>query len=351
MDLNLLAQLYSGGGVQGGIATGAGAAGIASSTPGAILDGLLTALLTFLIPVSILVITIAGFYLILGLGNDESRTKARKIVVNTIIGIVLIGLATVIVNIAIGLYQGSPDTSGLLSLIQAALDFILSFVVILAVFVITIAGFYLILGLGNDESRTKARKIILYTIIGIVIISLAEAIVDFALGTSSSGLGDATFLYDIIQSALDVIISYVALIAVATIVIAGFYLLLGLGSDESKTTARKIIIYTITGIIIIGLASAIVGFAISLIADGVIDGGGDPEGIRDAIEMLLITALSYVSLIAVATIVIAGFYLLLGRGSDESKTTARNIIFYTIIAIILMLLSAAIITTVTEAVS
>jgi len=302
------------------------------------IDYVLNLMLGFVFILSVVVITIAGFYLILGMGEDESRTKARKIILYTVAGIIIMGLANGIVNLAIGIVLGGADTSFLTGAIQYVLTVLLGFVFIISVVVVTIAGFYLILGLGSDESRTKARKIILYCIVGIIIIGAANGIVNFALGIVN-GTGDGGFLYNAIEYILSVIVSYTAILAVATIVIAGFYLILGLGSDESRTTARKIITYTIAGIIIIGLAYAIVNFAGGIVGDNY----GDTGPIREAIRRILYIALSYVALLAVATIVIAGFYLILGLGSDESRTTARKIILYTIAGVIIMGLSVAIV--------
>ncbi|MFH0770330.1 MAG: TrbC/VirB2 family protein [Candidatus Peregrinibacteria bacterium] len=67
-----------------------------------------------------------------------------------------------------------------------------------------------------------------------------------------------------VENMLLTILSYVALAAVVVIVIAGIMLVVGLGSDESKDKAKKIILYAIVGMILILLATAIVELVISL---------------------------------------------------------------------------------------
>lgn len=59
---------------------------------------------------------------------------------------------------------------------------ILTYVGIIAVVMIVIAGIILVVNGGNENSRDRARKIIVYTIIGIIVILLASAIVRFVLG-------------------------------------------------------------------------------------------------------------------------------------------------------------------------
>jgi len=60
---------------------------------------------------------------------------------------------------------------------------VLTYMGIAAVIVIVIAGIYLIVGGGSDESRQKAIKIVLYTVIGLLVILLASAFVHFIVDT------------------------------------------------------------------------------------------------------------------------------------------------------------------------
>jgi len=59
---------------------------------------------------------------------------------------------------------------------------VLSFVSLIAVVVIIIAGIWLIVGLGDDSAKEKAKKIVIYTIVGLLLILAARAIVIFVLG-------------------------------------------------------------------------------------------------------------------------------------------------------------------------
>ncbi|MDD5470123.1 MAG: hypothetical protein PHO92_04995 [Candidatus Peribacteraceae bacterium] len=63
--------------------------------------------------------------------------------------------------------------------IWAIVESVLSYMGLAAVIVIVIAGIYLIVGGGSDESRQKAIKIVLYTAIGLIVILLASAFVHF----------------------------------------------------------------------------------------------------------------------------------------------------------------------------
>jgi type IV secretory pathway VirB2 component (pilin) len=204
---------------------------------------------------------------------------------------------------------------------------------------IIIAGFYLILGLGNDNARGTAKNIILYTGIGLIIINLSVAIRDFlgGIATGSSAFGGSTGLNVVVNAIINVFTSYVGLLAVAVIIIAGFYLILGLGNDSSKETAKKIVLYTAIGIVLILLANVIVAFFQGLPT------GTNTSGIYDVILTILKTVLSFVGLIAVVVIVIAGIMLLVSGGEEGRKDTAKKIIMYAIIGLIVIILASAIV--------
>ena len=56
---------------------------------------------------------------------------------------------------------------------------VLTFMGFIAVLMIVIAGIYLIIGGADEQQRDKAKKIVLYTVIGLLIILLAGAMVQF----------------------------------------------------------------------------------------------------------------------------------------------------------------------------
>jgi len=67
-----------------------------------------------------------------------------------------------------------------------------------------------------------------------------------------------------IANIVNKVLTYVALLAVIMIIIAGLYLILSLGNDSAKETAKKIVLYVAIGLILILIAKALVMFFISL---------------------------------------------------------------------------------------
>lgn len=63
--------------------------------------------------------------------------------------------------------------------ISGALTFLISFLTLIAVVAIVVAGFVFIMGFGTEGSITRGKKIIIYTIVGILVVLLASVIVKF----------------------------------------------------------------------------------------------------------------------------------------------------------------------------
>lgn len=63
------------------------------------------------------------------------------------------------------------------------LQFVLSFLALLAIIFIIVAGIRLIVSQGEEEQKDKAKKTILYVIIGLLVILFAKVIVSFFVDT------------------------------------------------------------------------------------------------------------------------------------------------------------------------
>lgn len=74
---------------------------------------------------------------------------------------------------------GVSTDINVVDLIVRIIEFLLNFVLILAVLAIIVAGFYLILSNGDEGQKDKAKTIVLYVVIGLLLILLARVIVLF----------------------------------------------------------------------------------------------------------------------------------------------------------------------------
>ena len=71
--------------------------------------------------------------------------------------------------------------------VVGVINFLLGFLGLLAVILVIYAGFLYVTDAGGDENIGKAKNIILYAIIGLVIIFASYAIVNFAFDVGTAG--------------------------------------------------------------------------------------------------------------------------------------------------------------------
>ena len=73
-----------------------------------------------------------------------------------------------------GLSQEDPRSLG-----ERVLQIVISFVALLAIIALVIAGIILIGGMGSDQTRERAKKIIMFTLIALLILLFARLIVGY----------------------------------------------------------------------------------------------------------------------------------------------------------------------------
>ncbi len=272
---------------------------------------------------ALLVIVVAGFVLILSFGNEDRKEQAKRMIIYAIVGLVILFFAQVIVTF----FANGGDDS-LAGTIYSIIDTLIFYSTIAALLVIVVAGFVLILSFGNEDRKEQAKRMILYAIIGLLVLFFAQLIVDFFSG------GGLTYnISGDVQGIIDTIVSYATLAGVFVIVVAGFWLILGFGSEDAKERAKRMIIYVIVGLLVIYFAQYIVEFFFT----------AGTTANRSPIEQLLITITNYLALAAIITIVVAGIILILSFGNEDRKEQAKRIIYYTLAGLFIVLMARVIV--------
>lgn len=83
--------------------------------------------------------------------------------------------------------------------------------------------------------------------------------VDAGLGAAEGVVGvSSDDPRQVIIRVLEAVLNYAALFAVIMIIAAGFYMVLSFGSDDKKEKAKKIVYYTVIGLIVILFSRIIV---------------------------------------------------------------------------------------------
>ncbi|TSC79047.1 MAG: Uncharacterized protein G01um101425_893 [Candidatus Peregrinibacteria bacterium Gr01-1014_25] len=322
---------FTGGGILEGLGYASGIIGLLRGHPAFIAEAVITRLLVFLALIATIVITIAGLYLILGMGDETSRDRAKKIILYTAIGIFVVVFARLIVNIIF--YLAGVENTNAGAVVEGVMRRVLVFVGILAVIAIVVAGLYLVLGFGDESARDKAKRIIFDVAIGIFIIVFAYLIVDFIFYLT--GIGNGPYR-ETVQGVINRILVFLAIMALVAVIVAGLYLILGFGEESARDRAKRIIIDLIIGIFLIVFAAVIVDFIFYLAGIG-------SSNLAEHIEAIINRILAYLILLGIIAIIVAGFYLILSLGDEASKDRAKRIIIYTIIGILLVVLAREIV--------
>ncbi|MAE68230.1 MAG: hypothetical protein QF793_03460 [Candidatus Peribacteraceae bacterium] len=182
------AQFYGGPGIVGGITHAEAIGGVTGQEIRQIVLSLLLAVLLFMGLAAVVVIVIAGIWLVVSVGDEQAKEKAKKIILYALVGLIIIALAAGIVTLIInatgggGIFGpvptlGNADGTDIRATVRRILRTVLGFMALIAVIVIVIAGISMVISLGNEQAKDRAKRIILYTIIGLFIILLARALV------------------------------------------------------------------------------------------------------------------------------------------------------------------------------
>lgn len=139
-----------------------------------------TGLIRIFIPsIAILYFIIAAYRLLISRGDSEQLNKAKTQITWAIIGIIVAGLAEIIVFRVLFPAQGSriPDANEFAKLIVTMTNFISGFISTIAVIMIIYAGYLYVTSLGGDNLE-KAKKILIGAVVGLLISMAAFALVN-----------------------------------------------------------------------------------------------------------------------------------------------------------------------------
>lgn len=137
-------------------------------------------------PVAVLMTLVVGFLYLTSQGDPKKITSANTILLFTVLGISVVLLSTGIVSLASGIFGGSLESascgaSATTNIITEAIVNLINwmawFIAIISVAVGLYAAFLYLTAVGNAEQVTKANKVLIFSIIGIVISILAFSII------------------------------------------------------------------------------------------------------------------------------------------------------------------------------
>lgn len=157
---------------------------LAFDTVDALLTSILTALQGIIVTISVIFIIIGAVLYILSAGNDKQMEMGKKAIVAAMIGLAIGVAAPAILKEIYTIVGGTGDlpenVQSAPTIAQIALNtlsFLLGVVGVLSVIMIVVGGMMYLFAAGDEDRIDKGKKIVTYSIIGILVALAAMVIV------------------------------------------------------------------------------------------------------------------------------------------------------------------------------
>lgn len=219
----------------------------------------------------------------------------------------------------------------------------------IAMIIIVIAAIKLI-STTNEEDAGKAKKTLIYAIMGMILVQLADIIVRKMF---FGELGDAfesiavTKIYGEqsvaqVRGVLGMVEAFLGIVAVLIIIIRGFTVMTSGGSEEEIGKAKKHLMYAVAGLVVIMLSEVVIR--------GVIfPENGQELPNTEVAKYIIVKSVNYVigfiSIIAFVSLFYAGYLYVTSAGNEETTAKVKKIFTSAVIAIVLALGAFALVNT------
>jgi|GEM_PF-555741 hypothetical protein len=223
-----------------------------------------TFFLQSIIPAAAVLMVLYGAYLFMTAGgNPQSITSGRKVITYAVVGYLLAVSANFVLDLVYSFdIPGTVTTTGdvstfITSLVSDFLKPVLNGIAILGF--LYGASIFMTAG-DNAQEVGRARKIIIYSAVGMGIAMLSDIIINyfavsFAPPTSVSGPGDAlTYLTDIITFVRDLLLP----VSSAAILYGGFTYMTATGDPNKLQRAKQIVFWAIIGLLVTIVSEGVV---------------------------------------------------------------------------------------------
>jgi len=158
--------------------------------------------------------------------------------------------------------NGLPDEM-MVSLISTILDTVYKIVVGLSLIFIVIGGIMYMVSSGNDEKMAKAKKIVIYAIMGLAIavgaaIFLKEIATALGIkndlftvgGNNIEKLEDVEGMQTVMGRVISLLLTSLGMLGIIGLVIGGIWYLNAGGNEDKMEIGKKTLIYSVLGLVI-----------------------------------------------------------------------------------------------------
>lgn len=126
---------------------------------------------SFLASVAVFAIIVRGFTLITSAGDEEAIGKAKTHILYAVAGLIIIGLAEIIVRVIVFPDKGEalPDVNAGRKLLIQMTNYVSGFVALFSFVMLFYAGYRYVVSAGNEEATEKVKKIAIGALIALLL--------------------------------------------------------------------------------------------------------------------------------------------------------------------------------------
>lgn len=248
---------------------------------------------------------------------------------------------------------GEEGAVGVVNTIQRFLDLFKLVVTPIALLFMAIMGMRMVsAGRESEEVATKAKQYIQFTLEGLIVIFLADQVVDVVFGPSGEAFrgGEAgaratgRSVSDLIQGLYGLIQVLIGSIAVFMLVTAGMRYIAGSATEDQIEKAKKQITWALVGLFVVGVAEFVV--------KGILfENQGRSINVSNA-ELLFAQVTNFVAgtigTFSFVAFLYAGYLYVTAAGEEDQVSKAKKIILMAVLGILLALSAFALTTTLVE---
>lgn len=210
--------------------------------------------------------------------------------------------------------------------------------IVLAVIFLIISGYMYLTARGSDDQIEKAKKATQFTVMGIVILSTASIIVTTITQSINPTGFDSAPIVTLADHIVGILYSVVMVITVLFLIISGFQFITARGDEEQIGKAKKSVMFSVIGLVIMNLAYLVVG-AFFAPENGEIVPRIDANKMVEIIVQVSKVLLSVVGFIAILLLIFNGFSYITSRGEEEQMNKAKSGIVAAIIGLVIIVFS------------
>ena len=249
--------------------------------------------------------------------------------------------------------EGDEGADIIVSAIRRFLDFFKLLVTPIAILVIVIMGARMVAaGQENEEMITKSKNFIKYALEGLLIIFMADSIVDVFFGAEGEIFrggeeGVAEFARQgnkLFQGIYSLVQMVIGSIAIFVLVMAGMRFVAGSYNEDQISKAKKQITWALAGLFLVGMSEFVVKKIL-------FQNQGTELGVEEA-KLLLGQITNFVAgtvgSLSFLFLFYAGYLYATGSQNEDNIAKAKKIIFGAILGILLAFAAFAITNTVVE---